>query len=65
MIKILTKIERVVNFFFDHVQLMDLIDRKKDAHCFEIIDCRYPYEYEGGHIKGAVSVWAEEALYKE
>ncbi|XP_042332484.1 M-phase inducer phosphatase 1 [Sceloporus undulatus] len=25
-----------------------------------IIDCRYPYEYEGGHIKGAVNFHMEE-----
>ncbi|NXQ91890.1 MPIP1 phosphatase, partial [Nyctibius grandis] len=27
-----------------------------------IIDCRYPYEYEGGHIKGAVNLHTEEEV---
>ncbi|KAM6169571.1 M-phase inducer phosphatase 1 isoform 2-T2 [Rhynchocyon petersi] len=29
---------------------------------FLIIDCRYPYEYEGGHIKGAVNLHMEEEV---
>ncbi|MGH0191057.1 UNVERIFIED_CONTAM: hypothetical protein FKN15_056609 [Acipenser sinensis] len=27
-----------------------------------IIDCRYPYEFEGGHIKGAVNLHMEEQV---
>ncbi|KRZ40302.1 M-phase inducer phosphatase 1-A, partial [Trichinella pseudospiralis] len=27
-----------------------------------ILDCRYPYEYNGGHIKGAVNVYTQEQL---
>lgn len=27
---------------------------------FKIIDCRYPYEYEGGHIHGAVNVYTKD-----
>ena len=26
-----------------------------------IIDCRYPYEYEGGHIAGAVNIYTQQA----
>ncbi|KAK3607188.1 hypothetical protein CHS0354_007104 [Potamilus streckersoni] len=29
---------------------------------FTIIDCRYPYEYNGGHIKGAVNMYRREDL---
>ncbi|XP_051883638.1 cell division cycle 25 homolog d [Pristis pectinata] len=36
---------------FDH-----LIDE------YVIVDCRYPYEYEGGHIKGALNLYTEEQL---
>lgn len=27
-----------------------------------IIDCRFPFEYEGGHIRGAVNVFEPESL---
>ncbi|XP_008181214.1 M-phase inducer phosphatase-like [Acyrthosiphon pisum] len=30
-----------------------------------IIDCRYPYEYEGGHIRGAINVFTNEQLIKD
>lgn len=30
-----------------------------------IIDCRYPFEYEGGHIQGAINVYSLEALLAE
>lgn len=30
-----------------------------------IIDCRYPFEYEGGHIRGAINVYSVEALMAE
>ncbi|XP_063818416.1 M-phase inducer phosphatase 3-like [Pseudophryne corroboree] len=29
---------------------------------FHIVDCRYPYEYAGGHIKGAWNVHREEQI---
>ncbi|XP_071089149.1 M-phase inducer phosphatase-like [Haliotis cracherodii] len=35
---------------------------------FRVIDCRYPYEYEGGHIKGAENMYIEcdvEKLVRE
>ncbi|XP_037365110.1 M-phase inducer phosphatase 3 isoform X3 [Talpa occidentalis] len=30
---------------------------------FYIIDCRYPYEYLGGHIQGALNMYSQEELY--
>ncbi|XP_014919783.3 M-phase inducer phosphatase 3 isoform X2 [Acinonyx jubatus] len=30
---------------------------------FYIIDCRYPYEYQGGHIQGALNLHSQEELY--
>ncbi|RUS69837.1 hypothetical protein EGW08_022406 [Elysia chlorotica] len=27
-----------------------------------VIDCRYPYEYKGGHIKGAINLYTEDDI---
>lgn len=32
---------------------------------FKIIDCRYPYEYEGGHIAGALNLYTHEQILEE
>lgn len=32
---------------------------------YKIIDCRYPYEYEGGHIQGAVNLYTQEQIIEE
>ena len=29
---------------------------------YKIIDCKYPYEFEGGHIRGAVNIYTEEGI---
>ena len=29
---------------------------------FQIIDCRYPYEYKGGHIKGAMNLHTQDEI---
>ena len=31
---------------------------------FFIIDCRFEYEYNGGHIKGALNIDNKEKLYE-
>ncbi|XP_036376458.1 cell division cycle 25 homolog d [Megalops cyprinoides] len=42
---------------------------KNAVESYLIIDCRYPYEYQGGHIKGAVNIHSEaqlqEALFQD
>ncbi|XP_076102452.1 M-phase inducer phosphatase 1-like isoform X1 [Mytilus galloprovincialis] len=32
---------------------------------FIIIDCRYPYEYQGGHIRGAKNIYTRESITEE
>ncbi|XP_044730099.1 M-phase inducer phosphatase-like [Chrysoperla carnea] len=32
---------------------------------YKIIDCRYPYEYDGGHIKGAINYFTKEQIESE
>lgn len=29
---------------------------------FTIVDCRYPYEYEGGHIQGAINIFTKDSI---
>lgn len=32
---------------------------------FKVIDCRYPYEFEGGHIQGALNLYTQEQIIEE
>ncbi|XP_024935676.1 M-phase inducer phosphatase isoform X2 [Cephus cinctus] len=32
---------------------------------FKIVDCRYPYEFNGGHIEGAMNLYNKELIKKE
>jgi M-phase inducer tyrosine phosphatase len=46
------------------LQLLHVLDGQY-SHLYDqhlIVDCRFPYEYEGGHIAGAVNVNTWEAL---
>ena len=43
--------------------LNGLYDDQLDEYL--IIDSRYPYEYEGGHIRNAVNIYEHNALYEE
>jgi len=29
---------------------------------FTVIDCRYPYEFEGGHIRNAINLYNQEQI---
>ena len=41
----------------------DLISGKINVQCdFQIVDSRYPYEYEGGHIKGAANMHTQDQI---
>jgi M-phase inducer phosphatase len=32
---------------------------------YKVIDCRYPYEFEGGHIQGAINLYTQEQIIEE
>jgi len=34
-------------------------------YLFIYLFCRYPYEYEGGHIRGAINIFTKEQLFKD
>lgn len=47
-----------------------MIDVLKNVYASEIenlhiIDCRYPYEYEGGHIQSAKNLYTRKDIYNE
>lgn len=46
--------------------LLDVLDNKYKDHYNEVIivDCRFEYEYEGGHVAGAINVNTTEILEK-
>lgn len=44
--------------------LSSLIESKEDCAgiTFKVIDCRYPYEFEGGHIRGALNLYTKKLI---
>ncbi|EEB16366.1 M-phase inducer phosphatase, putative [Pediculus humanus corporis] len=47
--------------------LASLINGEFNAkvNSFKIIDCRYPYEYDGGHIIGSINLYTKEQVEEE
>uniref|UniRef100_A0A0N5ATH8 protein-tyrosine-phosphatase n=1 Tax=Syphacia muris TaxID=451379 RepID=A0A0N5ATH8_9BILA len=41
---------------------MESMSREAFSKRFVIVDCRYPYEYNGGHIKSAINIWNWKTL---
>lgn len=31
---------------------------------YKVIDCRYPYEFQGGHIRGAQNLYMQDQIMK-
>ncbi|XP_017845313.1 M-phase inducer phosphatase [Drosophila busckii] len=40
-------------------------DFEHQVASYRIIDCRYPYEFEGGHIQGAKNLYTHEQILEE
>ncbi|XP_016983807.1 M-phase inducer phosphatase [Drosophila rhopaloa] len=40
-------------------------DFSNEVASYRIIDCRYPYEFEGGHIEGAKNLYTTEQILEE
>lgn len=47
--------------------LAKLMEAKEDCQhvVFKVIDCRFPYEYLGGHIRGAINLYTKDQIKKE
>lgn len=40
-------------------------DFKETIESFKVIDCRYPYEFDGGHIRGAENLYTQEQILEQ
>ena len=47
--------------------LKSLLDKSHqlDDTKLRIIDCRYPYEFNGGHIQGAINLYTKESIHEQ
>lgn len=40
-------------------------DYSESVGSFKVVDCRYPYEYEGGHIEGALNIYTKDQVIED
>lgn len=40
-------------------------DYSESVASFKVVDCRYPYEFEGGHIRGAQNLYTQDQILTE
>lgn len=40
-------------------------DYGESVASFNVVDCRYPYEFEGGHIRGARNLYTQDQILTE
>lgn len=38
---------------------------EENVNSYKVIDCRYPYEFDGGHIRGAMNLYTHEQVLEE
>lgn len=45
-------------------QMSAVLNGDYDHHIdhLTVIDCRYPYEFEGGHIRGAINLYTKDSI---
>ena len=46
------------------LQMVDLLEGayEDQVENFTVVDCRYPYEFEGGHIQGAINPFTKDQI---
>lgn len=63
-VPILPKRETQHTKAIDGSELVKLLTGAYDSHFKEVVvvDCRWPYEYEGGHVRGAINLYTKDAV---
>ena len=68
-IETMCHIDSALPSFYSQKNEMKYISLETLSMCIEnqmnimIVDCRYYYEYDAGHLKGALNLWTEELLF--